>query len=65
MNNTSFHAFTTKHNGKIREIITEIGISLPFIEDNIKNPMTEYSGQKHYGIQELHIASLQNKQLRI
>ncbi|MFA7402182.1 MAG: SEC-C metal-binding domain-containing protein [Bacteroidales bacterium] len=36
MSNISFHAFTTKHNGKIREIITEIGISLPFIEDNIK-----------------------------
>jgi predicted aspartyl protease len=35
MSNSSFHAFTTKSNGRLREIITEIGVSLPFIEDNI------------------------------
>lgn len=33
MNNSSFHAFTTKSNVRLREIISEIGVSLPFIED--------------------------------
>lgn len=35
MNNPTFHAFTTKSEGRIREIITDIGVSLPFIEDDI------------------------------
>lgn len=36
MNMTSFHAFTKKSVGRIREIITDIGVSLPFIEGNIQ-----------------------------
>jgi predicted aspartyl protease len=36
MNLSSFHAFSINYHGKIREIITDIGVSLPFIEDNIK-----------------------------
>lgn len=36
MSNSSFHAFTTKSVIRLREIITEIGVSLPFIEDNIE-----------------------------
>lgn len=36
MSNTSFHAFTTKSIGRLREIITDIGVSLPFIGDNIQ-----------------------------
>ena len=35
-----FHAFTTKSKGKLREIITDIEISLPFIENNIQNTDT-------------------------
>lgn len=35
MSNTSFHAFTTNAIGRLREIITDIGVSLPFIENNI------------------------------
>lgn len=31
-----FHAFTTKSTGKLREIITEIGVSLPFMEEGIE-----------------------------
>jgi predicted aspartyl protease len=36
MSTPIFHAFTTKSIGRLREIITEIGVSLPFIEENIK-----------------------------
>jgi predicted aspartyl protease len=36
MSDLTIHAFTTKSNGRLREIITEIGVSLPFIEDNIE-----------------------------
>lgn len=37
MNKISFHAFTTKSPNRLREIITDIGVSLPFIENNIQN----------------------------
>ena len=36
MTRQAFHAFTTKANGRLREIITDIGVSIPFIEDNIQ-----------------------------
>lgn len=32
----NFHAFTTKANGQLREIITEIGVSTPFVDLVIK-----------------------------
>jgi len=32
----TFHAFTSTANGRLREIITEIGVSLPFIASNVK-----------------------------
>jgi predicted aspartyl protease len=37
MNAFTFHAFTTKSIGRLREIITDIGVSLPFVEDNIQS----------------------------
>lgn len=32
MSRTLFHAFTAKYNGIIREIITDAGVSIPFVE---------------------------------
>lgn len=36
MNHSSFSAFTINNSGRLREIITDIGISLPITEDEIK-----------------------------
>lgn len=35
MNNPPFHAFTYQANGRLREIITDIGVSLPMSPDNV------------------------------
>ncbi len=36
MDNATFHAFTSKSNNRLREIITNIGVSLPFIVDDLE-----------------------------
>jgi predicted aspartyl protease len=35
MSRSIFHAFTKKTSGRLREILTEIGVSLPFVESDM------------------------------